>query len=365
MDLIYCAVCGKMIPPGGADEGRHFLRNGGPVCPQCYKRLPPGQHSGATVEVSEPVRDRPLLPPKRETPATTPMSVLRPDHGSRPMSAARRSGERRMPSGRAAAISGGSGRLVMAVVAVLVLAAAAVGLLVLRTRSVPAPAPSPSSAPATVMPQTPIKPAAGTVPPAPASEARPTSAPASGPEPKPEPEAALPSDPKATPVPAEPPTKVLSPSVAPDSAVAVLVSHTATGEFVLAPAGSPDCMRKGALTAKGAKTVFLKFPAELEGQARTFGPWYGPGPVDDLFRIKVLKPCTVYLLGGSGSDGNWGSGRWEPLKEVGVMQEPATGKTNPVRIWKSTAEPGELRIARDKYNYMINLVFVPGAATGK
>jgi hypothetical protein len=59
MDIIYCSKCGKMIPPGGPDEGKRYLVAGEPVCPKCYKQTPEGEHSGKTLLLSEGVAAKP------------------------------------------------------------------------------------------------------------------------------------------------------------------------------------------------------------------------------------------------------------------------------------------------------------------
>ncbi|HOX06094.1 MAG TPA: hypothetical protein PK280_06810 [Planctomycetota bacterium] len=327
MEIVYCSICGKMVPPGGADDGRHYVRNGEPVCPRCYRQLPPEEHSGTTVTASEPVRGRSLLTPAsgvrtgrpsglpgRDTPVTTPiLPVDRPGPERQVPPAAPDSAGGRRTSGPLPASGRRSAALVAgaAVAAGLLLVGAAVGLLRARSGGAPEPA---ATAPARPGPEGPAGPPSG-----------------SG----------------AAPVPAE-------------SGLVLLLSHTGQGKFVLAPAGSPDCMRKGALVERDKKAVFLEIPPELEGQPRTFGPWYGPGPKDQLFRITVLRPCTVYALGGSrAGNAELKAAGWQLLPEPAVCGDPASGKRDKLQVWRRDVAPGELRLARDKHNFMLNFVFVP------
>jgi len=73
MEISYCSKCGKMIPPGGVDEGKRYLLDGETICPKCYRKLPLDEHTGNTMVVSENLT---LRPASRE-PAD-------PDFGPRP-----------------------------------------------------------------------------------------------------------------------------------------------------------------------------------------------------------------------------------------------------------------------------------------
>jgi DNA-directed RNA polymerase subunit RPC12/RpoP len=68
MELLYCSRCQRAIPPGGPDEGKHFQLGDEIICPKCYYKTKPGDHSGATVPV-RPVSDERLLGAGRITPA--------------------------------------------------------------------------------------------------------------------------------------------------------------------------------------------------------------------------------------------------------------------------------------------------------
>ncbi len=58
MEIIYCSKCGSMIPPGGLDEGRRYLKDDEPLCPKCYKSLPAEEHDGSTMVVSKGITER-------------------------------------------------------------------------------------------------------------------------------------------------------------------------------------------------------------------------------------------------------------------------------------------------------------------
>lgn len=123
-------------------------------------------------------------------------------------------------------------------------------------------------------------------------------------------------------------------------------------------------MRRGALVQKGKPGVFSDMPEELEGQARLFGPWYGQGPKDDLFRVKLLGPCTVYMVGGCRTGGaEWEAKGWTRLKAQVMSRDPASGKQGASEVWKTEAGPGELKLPRDKHNFMMNFVFAPRGPT--
>ncbi|HOX08341.1 MAG TPA: hypothetical protein PK280_18245 [Planctomycetota bacterium] len=66
MELIYCSKCGKMIPPGGPDEGKRYLRSGEPICPKCYQKAPDEERTGGTLMVSEGVAPRPTTSAHRQ-----------------------------------------------------------------------------------------------------------------------------------------------------------------------------------------------------------------------------------------------------------------------------------------------------------
>jgi hypothetical protein len=53
LEILYCSVCGKMIPPGGIDEGKRYVKKGEPICPKCYRELPYEEHRGTTLVISE------------------------------------------------------------------------------------------------------------------------------------------------------------------------------------------------------------------------------------------------------------------------------------------------------------------------
>jgi hypothetical protein len=53
VEIIYCSECGQMIPPGGIDEGKRYLKSGEPLCPGCYRQLSEEEHSGTTMVVSD------------------------------------------------------------------------------------------------------------------------------------------------------------------------------------------------------------------------------------------------------------------------------------------------------------------------
>ncbi len=69
MELFYCSRCQHAIPPGGADEGKYFKLGDELICPKCYYKVKPGDHSGQTIPV-EPVGDDRLLGANRIAPAT-------------------------------------------------------------------------------------------------------------------------------------------------------------------------------------------------------------------------------------------------------------------------------------------------------
>jgi hypothetical protein len=67
MEIVYCTQCGKVIPPGGVDEGKYFARGNDRICPACYHKLSVNQHSGGTalVEPLEEERRPPIMPSAR------------------------------------------------------------------------------------------------------------------------------------------------------------------------------------------------------------------------------------------------------------------------------------------------------------
>ncbi|MHC4917481.1 MAG: golvesin C-terminal-like domain-containing protein, partial [Planctomycetota bacterium] len=95
MEIIYCAECGNMIPPGGVDEGKRYLKDGEPICPKCYKKLPEGEHSGKTMVVSESIVEQlasaePLEPDYGPKPKTSKLLIpavrrRRPGSGGHPV----------------------------------------------------------------------------------------------------------------------------------------------------------------------------------------------------------------------------------------------------------------------------------------
>jgi hypothetical protein len=52
MEIVYCTQCGKVIPPGGVDEGKYYARGDDRICPACYRKTAASQHSGGTALVS-------------------------------------------------------------------------------------------------------------------------------------------------------------------------------------------------------------------------------------------------------------------------------------------------------------------------
>ncbi|MHC4916327.1 MAG: LamG-like jellyroll fold domain-containing protein, partial [Planctomycetota bacterium] len=74
MEILYCDKCGQMIPPGGIEEGKYFLVNGEPVCPKCYKKMPPEAHTGKTLKGEQKVEPRrpsdALVPAKQKRPSS-------------------------------------------------------------------------------------------------------------------------------------------------------------------------------------------------------------------------------------------------------------------------------------------------------
>ncbi len=137
MELIYCAKCGKKIPPGGPDEGKRYLVDGEPFCPKCYAQRPSDQQTGNTMVETDPVLTR------RRTSCASMPAARRP--GSQPMPAVvpGRKSSRRLAEGR----TGGPG-LWLAGAAVFLLAAAATTAFLSRGAprdESPGPAESPSS----------------------------------------------------------------------------------------------------------------------------------------------------------------------------------------------------------------------------
>ena len=58
MGVIYCSKCRKVVPPGGVDDGLHYLVGDQPVCPDCYRQIPEEERTGDTVAKLDEVRER-------------------------------------------------------------------------------------------------------------------------------------------------------------------------------------------------------------------------------------------------------------------------------------------------------------------
>jgi formylglycine-generating enzyme required for sulfatase activity len=58
VEIIYCSQCGDMIPPGGVDRGKHFIKNDQELCRKCYKKLPQQEHDGSTIMAGDGIDSR-------------------------------------------------------------------------------------------------------------------------------------------------------------------------------------------------------------------------------------------------------------------------------------------------------------------
>ena len=73
-----------MVPPGGIDDGRHYVNENEIVCPKCYKKFSEAEHTGNTIEVTEPVGRSPSTAKMKAAPrATRPPSGLNRALGAR------------------------------------------------------------------------------------------------------------------------------------------------------------------------------------------------------------------------------------------------------------------------------------------
>jgi hypothetical protein len=189
MDILYCSRCNRVIPPGGLDEGRYFKLGEELICPKCYYKAKPGEHSGDTVPI-EPIKDDRLLGAGRITPAeredtprhpTTRVGQAakpRKSTSTRVMLAVSKPPTSRLmpaaPRGRAGASSarlraaGGSSAMVrLALAAVVLVVIVVVAALLLKRFHVESPGPAPGGQPPAVgdqrQPESPgIGPGAGT-----------------------------------------------------------------------------------------------------------------------------------------------------------------------------------------------------------
>ncbi len=100
MDILYCSRCNRSIPPGGPDEGRYFRQGEDIICPKCYHKARPHEHSGDTVPV-EPLKDESLLGGSRITPAVA-NRTPRPTTRVGPAAKQRKTSTRVMPAARPA-----------------------------------------------------------------------------------------------------------------------------------------------------------------------------------------------------------------------------------------------------------------------
>jgi len=100
MDILYCSRCNRSIPPGGPDEGRYFKQGEDIICPKCYHKAKPHEHSGDTVPV-EPLKDESLLGGSRITPAVS-NRPPRPTTRVGPAAKQRKTSTRVMPAARPA-----------------------------------------------------------------------------------------------------------------------------------------------------------------------------------------------------------------------------------------------------------------------
>ena len=134
MDIVYCSKCGKMVPPGGPDEGRHFLVTGEPVCPKCYRKIPADQHTGSTMTAGDPVGPRPGPGLKRDS-----GPVPRPRTSQLNIPAARRPSSALLePAVASGAGRGGATQMLFAAGAVLALVGIGAWLLLGPLRGGPA-----------------------------------------------------------------------------------------------------------------------------------------------------------------------------------------------------------------------------------
>jgi formylglycine-generating enzyme required for sulfatase activity len=141
-----------MIPPGGLDEGKRYLKEGEALCPKCYKTLPEEEHDGSTMVVSdrivEQLASREPEPDYSPRPKTSKLSIKaarRKRKSTAHMAAVQRSGHQNV-QGRS------SGMLLLAGAATLglVIAIAILALVVWETEDQHPPKTDPRPPPVVV-----------------------------------------------------------------------------------------------------------------------------------------------------------------------------------------------------------------------
>jgi hypothetical protein len=140
----------------------------------------------------------------------------------------------------------------------------------------------------------------------------------------------------------------------------VILSSTAEKPCAFAPAGSPNCMRTGALVQADKKNTFAGMPANLEGQGRIYGSWFGRGPFADLFKVKLRQACTIYWISGNGpKKPSWMSDNWKYMERVVKVKTVKYNRTEHRFVWSLEAPAGPITLGRGLNNFMVNYVFVP------
>ncbi len=95
MQIRYCSRCNKQIPPGGPDEGRHFISGGKLLCPACYRKIPAEEHSGSTLVRGDAVTKPPTTKVAFRAPSSRVLTPAKRQPGVRPTS--ERASARRWP----------------------------------------------------------------------------------------------------------------------------------------------------------------------------------------------------------------------------------------------------------------------------
>lgn len=102
MGLVYCSRCGRVIPPGGVDDGLYYQRGESAICIKCYKAIPEEERTGDTVAtlpverkaasrimpaVHRPASSSALTPAVKKQPTTRVLPAVKGQGGSRRSSA--------------------------------------------------------------------------------------------------------------------------------------------------------------------------------------------------------------------------------------------------------------------------------------
>ena len=335
MEVVYCSRCGGIIPPGGIDEGRHYLIEDEPVCLRCYRKLPEEEKLSAT-ETRVPTLERltsdsgvMAAVAGRRPPSSKLTPAARRPPSSKLTPAARRPSSRRLPAESSrwsptalyAAIGG---------VVILILT----GLLF------------------TVVPGGPRSPGPE------AGGAGSGKGPGSGGERKGP--AQNPPGPKDDKLPGKATVGNLTVEIL---SFKGSLREKARGPGI-APAGSPRCFCAGAGVSTTGGETWGSLPQWLAGRTRIFGPRQGPEAENRLstYLVGVSAPCLLYVTVHSRSGGkrlDWMDDSWELTKLE--CRSWAGGTLSKYMVWKKEVSgPGKLVLGSDnRSGESVNYVFVP------